>query len=1315
VLANTSAPDSPILTPVIVQQPTNGTVTISNGVIDYTPNSGVNSGTDSFQYAVTDGILTSNPQTVQITISSSQELVANPVYLSATENAQQQFTDQALLADVQNGLSGSTLSIVSVNQPTNGSLTWDQTAGDLEYTPAANFTGLADFSFIVANGAEEEQAQAQIQVQPPEVITVVNNQDNGNGAVVNGSLRAAVARANAAANGAVINFAPNLLNQTITLLTPITVTTNQNVTIQGQSSGGANLGITISGGPTGGANNAPGPNNTHLLIFAGGGTDTVSDLTLANGLSQYGGAAIYAMLGNLVLNADTIKNNADINGGGAVWVDGGNLTATNCIFTQNAEQGTTGGAIWLDQVGTAGGNGTLTGCNFSNNTAQAGGGAVYAQATNPGVTLTVTSCQFISNSSYIEGGALDLSGCNGVLSNDVFSSNRAYGNGGAVNATGSGQTDLEVTNCNFGGPGLIGNSALTPDGLYSKTGGWGGAIFTNSADSGGGAIAYWPVQNSSSSMSLNGTAFLNNQGCAGGAVNVYLVTNQGNVNVRVDSCLFQGNKTIGDVRFQEGGGLKVSQNTSGTGSASCAVTDSTFYANSSANYGGALYLANDNTGTGTNTMELAGLTVTQNQAVSGGGGLYEDSGSSSAPEVSNNIIASNLVTGRQPANGPDVLGKVISQGGNFIGVRDGSTPQSSWIMEDHLGTAANPLDPNLDPAGPTDNGGDTNTIVQGNFFGPATITVTSAADIGPGTLRAAVKQANQAARATIINFAPRLLNQTITLGSELTVETAQNVTIIGQSPGGANLGITISGGPARGANNTNLFMFNNGVPTTVTVSNLTMANGLCSTTGAAIDSEDNLTLIGDTFMGNIAQNSGGAVETSIGFLDVTNCSFMNNQAQGRTRAQTGVGGAIWAGTANDVDIVGSQFFDNTANSAFGAGGAIYAVSTNDIFPIFFQVANCVFSGNSSGNGGGAVGLSGLVPDWNCTLTDDTFTRNRTFNGNGGAVASWAPALQVNDCKFNNNIAATANAGYDVSGDAGWGGAIFSGRALTVNGTQYNGSAFNSNQAASGGGAIYYAPVPNSSSSMSLSNTTFLNNQGDAGGAVNVYVTTNLGTVNSTITGCLFQGNKANALPRDAGYARGGAVKVSQSTSGTGSASFTITNCTLYGNSTAGYGGALYLYDGNTGTGTNTITLTSLTVTQNQAASGGGGIYIYRTSSSLPQLDNSIFAGNLVTGGQPANGPDVLGPVSSLGYNLFGVVNGCSGYRIEDYTGTAQTPLNPGLDPAGPTNNGGFTNTVQLLEGSPAYEKGDPGLQGETDQRGFWRAFDVSIGAYDPDA
>ncbi|HJT81221.1 MAG TPA: CSLREA domain-containing protein, partial [Chthoniobacterales bacterium] len=85
------------------------------------------------------------------------------------------------------------------------------------------------------------------------------------------------------------------------------------------------------------------------------------------------------------------------------------------------------------------------------------------------------------------------------------------------------------------------------------------------------------------------------------------------------------------------------------------------------------------------------------------------------------------------------------------------------------------------------------------------------------------------------------------------------------------------------------------------------------------------------------------------------------------------------------------------------------------------------------------------------------------------------------------------------------------------------------------------------------------------------------------------------------------------------------------------------------------------------------------------------------------GPDVKGAFTSQGYNLIGIGDFASGFNgPADQIGTTAAPIDPKL--ATLQNNGGPTDTVALLPGSPAQDAGKSfGLT--MDQRGMTRPHD----------
>jgi hypothetical protein len=101
--------------------------------------------------------------------------------------------------------------------------------------------------------------------------------------------------------------------------------------------------------------------------------------------------------------------------------------------------------------------------------------------------------------------------------------------------------------------------------------------------------------------------------------------------------------------------------------------------------------------------------------------------------------------------------------------------------------------------------------------------------------------------------------------------------------------------------------------------------------------------------------------------------------------------------------------------------------------------------------------------------------------------------------------------------------------------------------------------------------------------------------------------------------------------------------------------------------------------------------------------NTIFGDNTA-----ATAPDLSGAIASLGHNLIGNHSGGSGY-----TATDLLDVDPLLGPL--HDNGGPTQTMALLAGSPALNAGDPAQLGVPDQRGVVRSGGVNIGAYQASA
>lgn len=177
-------------------------------------------------------------------------------------------------------------------------------------------------------------------------------------------------------------------------------------------------------------------------------------------------------------------------------------------------------------------------------------------------------------------------------------------------------------------------------------------------------------------------------------------------------------------------------------------------------------------------------------------------------------------------------------------------------------------------------------------------------------------------------------------------------------------------------------------------------------------------------------------------------------------------------------------------------------------------------------------------------------------------------------------------------------------------------------------------------------------------------------------------------------------------------SLDILNSTISGNLATGNGGGIC-----TGSSSKDLddatNLQSVNLTNNTAFNGGG---IWKYGNGSLELENSIVAGNFVTGGfSPEIKFDGDGNFISSGNNLIGDSTGDAANTENTVIYQASDILdsNPILGML--QNNGGSTPTHALLPGSPAINAGNNSeIFSRTDQRGFIRivANTIDIGAYE---
>jgi predicted outer membrane repeat protein len=325
-------------------------------------------------------------------------------------------------------------------------------------------------------------------------FTVTNLNDSGTG-----SLRDAVALANAAAGADSINFQTGLTG-TIAL-TGGEIRISDALTINGP---GANR-IAVDG-------------NDASRIFkvqrAGGLaiTATISGLTLTHGRADEGGA-IYSNGDHVVVNYSVLTDNLAVNRGGALWVAEANLTVLASQVLGNAT-GSSGGGILFSA-----GDLLIQRSLVADNASQFGGGL---SALSPRVKVTIADSNFIDNSADHTGGGMYATTITAMnISGSAFVGNETgQPNGGGIyfagvtdfgsavnvieNSTFSDNRSLHQTGRGAALAVASGNMTLRNDTFaYNKTS-------PNDAPGAGAGGAVWVANGATTQVNLQSTLFAGN-------------------------------------------------------------------------------------------------------------------------------------------------------------------------------------------------------------------------------------------------------------------------------------------------------------------------------------------------------------------------------------------------------------------------------------------------------------------------------------------------------------------------------------------------------------------------------------------------------------------------------------------------------------------------------------------------------------------------------------------------------------------------------------------------------------------------------------
>ena len=1130
-------------------------------------------------------------------------------------------------------------------------------------------------------------------------LTVSNTSDSGAG-----SLRAAVARANADGGGDTIVFS-NLFN------TPQTIT----LTSGDLELSGTDAGTTIAG-PGANLLSVSGDNDSRVFVVDTKVTASISGLTITAG-------------------------NAGKSRGGGLY-NRGVLNLTDCTVSGNTSSGQGGG---LDNFGTFYNTATLNlvDCTLSGNSARYGGGVLN----NNGVT-SLTNCTVSGNTARY-GGGLDNDGLTS-LTNCTVSGNSAPNGGGLRNYGTTTLTNTIVAGNNggdvLGGSPSGANNLIGGNPLLAALGDFGGPTFTmpplpGSQAIGGGTTTGAPAtdqrgQPRTGTIDIGafqgqGTTWVVNDasdgvGSAPGQLSLRQALNLANTLGTADTITFSslydtpqtitltagplsltdkatttidgpgaklltvsggGNNRVFNV---DGGSAALAGLTISGGNASSggglydhggmlSLTDCSVSGNT-ATVGGGLYISQGGATSLTNcnlsgnsarysagglfnwgTATLTNCTLSSNNTARGGGGLFNDQGGTAT--LTNCTLSGNTAAGDG--------GGLYNDGGTTnltltnCTVSANSAPYGGGLRNFGTAMLTNTIvagNTSVDVSGPISG---SNNLVGGNPL------LAPLGDYGGPTQTMGLLPGSPAIGKGITADDPGTSTPITTDQRGLKLDSPAPDIGAFQSQGfiltpvaGSNSQSTMAGAafanplavsvtandplePVDGG------VVNFGVATAVggATATLSEATAIIDDGGAAVTATANLTLGSYTATASAA----GAGQFGFALTNTQPYSLVVNTTQDlplETDGQNSLRAAInYADTLTGPSTItfDASVFGTTPQTITLTGGQLVLNGGATITIAGPGAKLLTVSGGGTSQvfdiEGGSLALAGL------TISGGNAS-------NGGGLYDDGGILSLTDCTVSGN-------------SAGAGGGLFNSHGGT---TSLTGCIVSGNSATLGGGLLNYGTATLTECTIS-SNTA---GAGQGGGLAN------LGTAKVTVTDCTLSGNAAGG--------GGGLFNL-------GAATATLANCTVSGNSAGGGGGLSNVsgfisltnstVSGNTagdgggiadGGFTSSLTLTNCTLSGNTAPTGsGGGLVI--PSDGATTLTNTIVAGN--------NGGDVFGGSPGGANNLIGG--------------------NPLLAALG--DYGGPTFTMPPLPGSPAIGGGTTTGAPATDQRGQPRTGPIDIGAF----
>jgi len=1035
-------------------------------------------------------------------------------------------------------------------------------------------------------------------------------------------------------------------------------------------------------------NNVDGTSGSGGGIFSTNGTVTINDATIEENVANRAGGGIEMIDGNLLMNNTSLKlNNAGMapavaapgNGGGlhisgaanatitggivegnlaaseggGLWNNSGTLTVDGTPITANVASGndpTNGGGGIFNNGGTLNVlSGTSISANIADGTSGSGGGIFSTNG-----TITLTDVNIDSNQANRAGGGIEIIDGSLTLDNITLISNiagvapavAAPGNGGGLHISGSANTNITsgIVDGNLaaveGGGLWNGSGSMTVDGTTIN----GNIASGNDPDQGGGGI-----YNLSGLLDISNNTIISNNiadgtsGSGGGILNdvggtltIFDSEISGNTSNRAGGGIEDNSSsatlvTLNNVNLDSNQALNAPGNGGGlhiTGDGGVNITNGTVNGNTAESEGGGLW-------NGSGTMVVDGTTIDGNTASGaasdeGGGGIYNLSGILSVTNRAN--ITNNIADGASGSGGG-----ILNDAGGTLTVSNsrinGNTSnRAGGGIEDNSasGTTVTLTNVNLDnnqTMNAPGNGGGLHVTGDGNV------------SIIEGSVRDNTAGAEGGG----------LWNGSGMMTVDKTVINSNTASGPDADNGGGGL-------------------FNEGGVLTIinaVISN-NAADGTSGSGGGILNNTGTLTVSDTQMDGNSAMRAGGGIEENSiagSFLSLTNVNLTNNSAStspgnggglhitgpgdsnifsGSASGNTAgsEGGALWNGlgimTVEGMIIDGNSAAgadpDNGGGGIFNNGGSLNIIGRTNIL-------NNMATG-ASGSGGGILSVAGDVLITECIV--DSNSANRA----GGAIEMIDGTLDISLARIVNN---------DVNGTAGT-PAPGNGGAIHVTGSTglvtISESNIANNEAALEGGALW-----NQNGTLMNIDTSTIDNNRAYGSGVNdggAGIFNNGGMVD--INTSTISNNEASA-----GSASGGAIHNAHG------GEVMVMRSTISGNTVAGSGGGIF----NNG---NSVDVNATTIVFNEATNTGGGIEGVGSTS----IKNTIVALN-----SASSGMDVSGTFSSNDYNLIGT-DDLSAFPEEANDIEEADPV------VGPLqDNGGLTQTHELLIGSAAFNTGDP--------------------------